>query len=317
VNRRSFNAALLGSMGSVLINALPVVARAAGGPPLRCSASPAAQLTGRDLRAYIDAFNRSDFDTVSRYYKDDLEFEGRGRHFHNREEMLSFYRTLKSRMRETINVRSAVVGRDDIAAELETELYALEDWPDFFGGPMKRGDTLRSLNFVWYEIRDRQFTRIRSARYKRLEAPGSGQAAALDQCDPPPPTLSAESFKAYIDAFNRGDYEAYGPYYTDDVVLVIVGEKELRGHQAVFDFYKGVRTDAQRTIQVNKVISSGNHLAAELQSEFVALEDSPNFIAGPMRRGGRIFINTFVFYDLRGGKFARIRSAEFRKIPRP
>jgi hypothetical protein len=36
-----------------------------------------------------------------------------------------------------------------------------------------------------------------------------------------------------------------------------------------------------------------------------------------MRKGGRIFINTFAFYDLRHGKFARSRSAEFRKIARP
>jgi hypothetical protein len=35
-----------------------------------------------------------------------------------------------------------------------------------------------------------------------------------------------------------------------------------------------------------------------------------------MKKGGRIFINTFVFYNLRDGKFARIRSAEFRKIDR-
>jgi hypothetical protein len=35
-----------------------------------------------------------------------------------------------------------------------------------------------------------------------------------------------------------------------------------------------------------------------------------------MRKGGRIFINTFVLYDLRDGKFARIRSAQFRKIAR-
>lgn len=53
-----------------------------------------------------------------------------------------------------------------------------------------------------------------------------------------------------------------------------------------------------------------------LQSEFLALQDLPDFTAGPMKKGGRIFINTFVFYDLRGGKFARIRSAEFRKIDR-
>jgi len=317
MNRRLFNTSLLGSVGGVLMHSLPAFGTAVEGPPFQCGKQGAVQITGRDLRAYIDAFNRGDFDTASRYYAADLEFEGRGRHFHSREEMVTFYRMLKSRIRETVSVRTAVVGRDDIAVEVETELQVLEDWPDFFAGPVKRGDTIRVRNFNWYEVRDRQFKRIRSAFYQLVDAPGSALAEALDQCDPPPPIISVERFKAYIDAFNRGDTETYGKYYAEDVVLVIAGKKELRGHQAIFDFYKGVRAGAQRTIQVNKVISSGNHIAVELQSEFVALEDDPSFIAGPIRKGGSIFINTFVLYDLRDGKFARIRSAEFKKIARP
>jgi hypothetical protein len=126
--------------------------------------------------------------------------------------------------------------------------------------------------------------------------------------------MSEERFRAYMDAFNRDDYAAFGDYYAEDVVLVIAGKTELRGRQAIFDFYKTVKSQTRRTIQINKVITAPNHLAAELQSEFLALEDLPSFSAGPMKKGGRIFINTFVFYDLRDGKFARIRSAEFRKI---
>jgi hypothetical protein len=78
-----------------------------------------------------------------------------------------------------------------------------------------------------------------------------------------------------------------------------------------------VKAQTRRTIQINKVITAPGRLAAELQSEFLALEDLPDFSAGPMRKGGRIFINTLVFYELRDGKFARIRSAELRKIARP
>jgi hypothetical protein len=128
--------------------------------------------------------------------------------------------------------------------------------------------------------------------------------------------MTEERFRAYIDAFNRDDYSSFGDYYDEDVVLVIAGKTELRGRQAIFDFYKTVKSQTKRTIQVNKVITAPDRLAAELQSEFLALEDLPDFTAGPMKKGGRIFINTFVLYDLRGGKFARIRSAEFRKIDR-
>jgi hypothetical protein len=129
--------------------------------------------------------------------------------------------------------------------------------------------------------------------------------------------MSEERFAACINAFNNDDYSAFGDYYNDDVVVVIDGKKELRGRQAIFDFYKVNRAQAKQTIQINRVITSGNLLAAELQSEFVATEDVPDFIAGPIKKGGRIFIINFLFYDLRDGKFSRIRSAEFRKIVRP
>jgi hypothetical protein len=128
--------------------------------------------------------------------------------------------------------------------------------------------------------------------------------------------MSRERFLAYIDAFNRDDYSGFGDYYAEDVVLVIAGKRELRGRQTIFDFYKQVKSQTQRTIQVNRFIGTANRIAVELESEFLALEDLPDFTAGPMKKGGRIFINTFVIYDLAGGRFSRIRSAEFRKIDR-
>lgn len=129
--------------------------------------------------------------------------------------------------------------------------------------------------------------------------------------------MSEARFRAYIDAFNRHESAAYGDYYTDDVVLTIAGKTELRGRQAIIDFYANVTSETTRIIQVNKVITAANHLAAELQSEFLALKDVPNFTAGPMKKGGRIFINTFAFYNLRDGRFARIRSAVLRRENKP
>lgn len=146
-------------------------------------------------------------------------------------------------------------------------------------------------------------------------APARAASPAAGKCKPRE-GMSAERFAEYIDAFNRDDYSKFGDFYNEDVVLVIAGKTELRGRQAIFDFYKGVKSQTQRTLQINKIITAPDHLAVELQSEFLALQDLPDFSAGPMQKGGRIFINTFVFYNLRDGKFARIRSAEFRKIDR-
>jgi len=146
-------------------------------------------------------------------------------------------------------------------------------------------------------------------------APGATTPDATASCLGKP-AMSRERFLAYIDAFNKDDYSGFGDYYDEDVELVIAGNRELHGRQAIFDFYKVVKAQTQRTIQVDKFIGTGNRIAVELESEFLALEDLPDFSAGPMKKGGRIFINTFVIYELVNGKFARIRSAEFRKIDR-
>jgi hypothetical protein len=130
--------------------------------------SSAGGLTEADFREYIAAFNRNDFEGFGRYYADDVIFEGRAGHFTKRADVLDFYRTVKARMRETITIHDIILGEQDIAADLETELLALEDWPDFPTGPIHKGQKIRSQNFIWYEVKGRKFVRIRSAHYRAL-----------------------------------------------------------------------------------------------------------------------------------------------------
>ena len=278
-----------------------------------------AELTEGDLRDYFAAFNNDNFEGFSRYYADNLIFEGRGRHFKSRDEMVGFYRKLKSRIRETVTLKEIVAGKNEIVVEIETGLYAFEDWLDMPTGPMRKGERRRSRNFVWYETEHNEFVRIRSATYRRLEdwEPSAAEKPFDPSSQSLPPSMSKERFAASVNDLNNDDYSAFGDYYNDDAVLVVEGKKELRGPQTIFDFYRVNKAQVKGTIQVNRIIASGNLLAAELQSEFVATEDAPDFIAGPIKEGGRVFIDTFLFCDLRDGKFSRIRSAEFRKIVRP
>ena len=277
-------------------------------------------ITDADFRRYIAAFNRNDFAAFSQYYAPQIHFQGQAGEFHSRADVVSFYRQVKTRLRETIKILALVIGKHDIVAELETELHALVDWPDFPTGPIYRGETRRSHNFVWYEVANGTIETIRSARYRSLpDASANNDTSAWVEREGPSlqGAMSAEQFSAYIDAFNRDDVATYGDYYDDNVVLVLAGKTELHGRKAIFDFYEAVKSQTRRTLQINKFVATPNHLAVELESEFLALQDLPEFTAGPMSKGGRIFINTFVLYDLRDGKFARIRSAPFRKIARP
>ena len=132
------------------------------------TANASAGVGPADFADYIAAFNRHDFDGFSRFYDDHVLFEGRGRRFETRQQVVDFYRMAAERLRESIVVRRAYFGQDGLAAELETTLAATRDWPDFFGGPLKAGDVRRSLNFVFYAVRDARFIHIRSANFKEL-----------------------------------------------------------------------------------------------------------------------------------------------------
>jgi hypothetical protein len=163
MNRRTFNALLALSTGA----ASSVFTLSAAAEPV-CPAITAGGLTERDFREYIAAFNRNDFESLGRFYANDVIFEGRAGKFTSREAVLNFYRRVKSRVRETLTVHDIILGEEGIAVDLETELHALADWPDFPTGAIRKGDTRRSQNFIWYEARDRKFVRIRSAHYRTL-----------------------------------------------------------------------------------------------------------------------------------------------------
>jgi ketosteroid isomerase-like protein len=276
------------------------------------------------FRDYIAAFNRNDFDELGRYYAQDVEFEGRAATLHGREELLRFYRGVKSRIRETIAIQDIVAGERALVADLITELHPLEDWPDFPTGPLRKGETRCSQNFVWYDLADGRFVRIRAANYRRgaslvLEprAPATEQARALNYGTPSQTRkMTVDEFAAYIDAFNRDDYDGFSEYYHPEVVLVIGGQHEMRGPQVICDFYRRVKAQTHRTIRVRNFVNAPDRIAAELESEFLALEDAPDSAMGPMKKGDRIFMHTVVLYELRDGRFVRIRSAALRKLYR-
>ena len=124
-------------------------------------------------------------------------------------------------------------------------------------------------------------------------------------------------FRAYLHSFNNGDWAALRGFYAPDVRLVIGNGTELTGCEAILDFYAGVRRRARRTIEMVQCLASESTLAAEIESEFVALEDMADFIGQPMARGDRYYLNSFVFYDFAGNHYTRIRAATFRREFRP
>lgn len=121
------------------------------------------------LQAYLDAFNRNDFPGFGAYYADDVQFFGQAATLTGREAVLDFYRGVKARLDEQVDLLSFVGSESMIAAEIRTTLVAKEDWPDFPTGPLMQGQRRQSINFAFYDLVDGKFTRIRSARFRRIE----------------------------------------------------------------------------------------------------------------------------------------------------
>jgi len=120
-------------------------------------------------------------------------------------------------------------------------------------------------------------------------------------------------FRAYIQAFNATDWEALQGYYAPDVRLVIGNGTELNGRAAIVDFYGQVKRQTRRTIEIVQCFADGQTLAAEIESEFLAIENAPDFAVRPMAKGDRYYLNSFVFYDFEGEQYTRIRAATFRR----
>jgi ketosteroid isomerase-like protein len=120
--------------------------------------------------------------------------------------------------------------------------------------------------------------------------------------------MNKQLFAEYIDSFNRDDFAGFSKYYAEDVVLELGKRKTLHGRRAIVDFYREVKSRIRETLVIRAVVADEEGLAAEVATEFHALEDWPDFIAGPIRKGESIHIVSWVFYKIVNGRFQHIRS---------
>ena len=120
--------------------------------------------------------------------------------------------------------------------------------------------------------------------------------------------MDKQLFADYIDSFNRDDFAGFSKYYAEDVVLELGRKKTLRGRQAIVDFYREVKAKIRETLVIRNVVADEDGLAAEVATEFHALADWPDFIAGAIRKGESIHIVSWVFYKIVNGRFQHIRS---------
>jgi hypothetical protein len=126
-------------------------------------------MTKDDYADYVARFNANDFDGFGRYYDDDVIFNlGDKKQIVGRENILDFYRDVKSKVRETLEILSVVADGDALAVHVRTEFVGLVDWPDFIAGPLMKGEALNIESLGYYYLRGGKIARILGARYRTM-----------------------------------------------------------------------------------------------------------------------------------------------------
>ncbi len=129
--------------------------------------------------------------------------------------------------------------------------------------------------------------------------------------------MNKQEFTDYTRAFSACDYEGYSRYYAEDVVLELGSVGEVKGRQGIVDFYRKMNQSVRETLTIHQVIADEGGVAADLSMEFRAIEDAPDFVIAPMKKGEVIRGGVIALYTLRDGKVARIRTVRSRPLEGP
>jgi len=119
-------------------------------------------------------------------------------------------------------------------------------------------------------------------------------------------------YERYLAAFNAHDYATYGAYYADDVAFS--GQAAtLVGRDKVLEFYRGVAAKLDEHVELVSYVGSPTLAAAEIRTTLTVREDWPDFRTGALKKGDVRRSTNFAFYDIAGGRFTRVRSANFSR----
>lgn len=127
--------------------------------------------------------------------------------------------------------------------------------------------------------------------------------------------ITEADFREYIAAFNRSDFPGFSRFYAEDIeFLGSGGARHFFSRKAVVDFYTEVKKRMRETVTVHEVIVGPQGLLADIETELVIFVDWPEFPGSPLKKGQRIVSRNFAWYDVRDGKFQRIRSANYQRL---
>lgn len=256
-----------------------------------------------DYRAYVRDFNSGDDrGLIEKYFATDTQMISGSGVRKGHKEMNEFLAWAHDGVREIIRPQVVMWDKDHIFAEIDMDFVASKARPDFTFGPMLPGDITTVKFFAHYTVVDGKIKTLKTMTWKPetgvTKAPRLGDHAG-----------QRAAFLAYTRAFSGALPEKFSAFYTDDVKLHLSSVGQLNGKKAIADFYTKMFKTVREDLVINQIVFDDNAIVGDFVSVFTALEDAPDFVVAPLKKGESIRVPVFVYYTLRDGLISEIRVA--------
>lgn len=118
-------------------------------------------------------------------------------------------------------------------------------------------------------------------------------------------------YQRYIQAFNVGDdARLVEDWFAEDCVFQS-GPRLLHGREELLGFLRWAHDGVRELIREQTVLQSGEHIFAEIDMDFVATRDRPDFLFGPLAKSEYLTVKFLVLYRVRDGKVTHLKASSW------
>jgi len=115
-------------------------------------------------------------------------------------------------------------------------------------------------------------------------------------------------YKAYEECFNAGDDDELVRRFFHDDVTFSGGTRDYTGKDELIAFLRWAHDGVREVMRPQMVLQDESHVFAEVDMDFHATKERPEFPFGHLRPGDRVTVKFFVTYLVRDGKVAQLKS---------
>jgi ketosteroid isomerase-like protein len=266
-----------------------------------------------DYTEYVAAFNAGDDAAlVKRFFTEDVMFQSGARVLRGADELLKFLSWAHDGIREIIRAQLVLRDENHIFAEIDMDFHATRDKPDFVFGALRQGEFTTVKFLVVYYLRDGKVAHLKASTWPPnvgVSKPVARLGGTLEQ---------RQAFFDYTRAFSNAEFETFSQYYTADVRCELGATGiVLEGRDGIVNFYRAMFETVRESLTLHQLVADEKGLVADVTSQFTAIEDAPDFVVVPLKKGQFVRVRVFVYYTLRDGKIAHIRVARAGPLSEP